>query len=61
MTQIYRQHTEYMQKCFACGRIGHDMYLVNVKGQQYLVCSSAHGLSLEAEINKKEETDISDQ
>lgn len=52
--QIYRQHTDYLQKCFACGRVGQDMYRVTVKGQQYLVCSAAHGIKLEEESTKGE-------
>ena len=53
--QIYRTHTDYLQKCFACGRVGHDLYRVTVKGQQYLVCSAAHAESLEKEADKKGE------
>lgn len=44
-----------MQKCYACGRVGHDMYKVIVNGTQYIVCSAAHAQSLEDEANKKEE------
>lgn len=51
--QIYRQHTNYLQKCFACGRVGHDMYIVTVKGQQYIVCSAAHAESVEKETEKE--------
>ena len=53
--QIFRTHTDYMQKCFACGRVGHDMYRVTVKDKQYLVCSAEHASALENETNKKEE------
>lgn len=52
---IYREHTTYLQKCFACGRVGQDMYRTTVKGQQYLVCSSDHAIKLEEEANRKEE------
>lgn len=50
--QIYRQHTDYLQKCFACGRVGHDMYIATVNNKQYLVCSSDHAVKLEEEVNK---------
>lgn len=53
--QIFRETTPYLQKCFACGRVGNDMYRTTVNGQQYLVCSSDHALKLEEEVNKKEE------
>ena len=50
---INRLHTDYLQKCYACGRVGHDMYVVNVNGKKYLVCSSDHALELEKEANKE--------
>lgn len=52
--QIYRETTDYMQKCYACGRVGHQMYRVTVNGAQYIVCSAAHAEELEKEANKKE-------
>lgn len=56
--QIFRLHTDYLQKCFACGRVGHDMYRVTVNGTQYIVCSAAHAEELEKEANKEKGAEI---
>ena len=49
---IKRIPTSYLQKCHACGRVGHNMYAATVNGNSYIVCSSDHAVKLEEEANK---------